>query len=677
MNYRAEIDGLRALAVIPVILFHAGFSMFSGGYVGVDIFFVISGYLITSLILIELESNNFKLIDFYERRARRLLPALFFVVLISLPFGWFLLKPSELINFGESIISISIFSSNILFWLETGYFDNSSELKPLLHTWSLAVEEQFYIFFPIVFLILYSLKKAWLITILFIIFILSFIISNIATLGSSHPKVISGAFFLLPFRVWELGLGVIAALYFSKITFKNRYLNEILSFSGFLMILYSIFFYDKNTPFPSFYTLMPTIGTVLIIITTSQKSILKNILSFSPIVGLGLISYSIYLWHQPVLAFSRQLSNVELSSTESIIALLISIIVGFLSWKFIEQPFRNKKKFSRKKVFNYSFAAMIISISVGVGMISFKNYSPNQLPNISYSSLGERIDAEGTVCKLERTNNYEFCFFGNTSSDYSILIHGDSHADAISYELDRTFKKKKIKGIFLRNIFSNGYQCSSTIFTSTNKLHLKELLDCPKEFKIAIESFENINAFIVLSRWTMKYYPVKNHINSYLFSNISLTCEEDFIERENYDINNPSKSNDPDIKRLSIYRYLDLFPKDKKTFLVYPIPETACDVYKLNLRNFKTTNSLIKNLYFNKDEYYDRNKFVIDSFDNFTAIQENMNIVPIDSGKIFCDSFIELNCSIINDYDPLYIDDDHLSDKGASLVIEEIFEHLQ
>ena len=147
MNYRAEIDGLRALAVLPVILFHAGFDLFSGGYIGVDVFFVISGYLIATIIIKEMYEEKFSLINFYERRARRILPALFFLMIICLPFGWLLLTPSDLKDFGQSIIAVSLFSSNFLFWWETGYFDTASELKPLLHTWSLAVEEQFYIIF--------------------------------------------------------------------------------------------------------------------------------------------------------------------------------------------------------------------------------------------------------------------------------------------------------------------------------------------------------------------------------------------------------------------------------------------------------------------------------------------------------------------------------------------------
>ena len=166
MKYRAEIDGLRALAVLPVILFHAGFELFGGGFVGVDVFFVISGYLITSIIISEMGRDNFSLINFYERRARRILPALFFVMLVSIPFAWFWLTPGDLKDFGQSLIAVATFSSNILFWIESGYFATASELKPLLHTWSLAVEEQYYILFPLFLMIFWNLPKKYLLLLL-------------------------------------------------------------------------------------------------------------------------------------------------------------------------------------------------------------------------------------------------------------------------------------------------------------------------------------------------------------------------------------------------------------------------------------------------------------------------------------------------------------------------------
>ncbi len=222
MKYRAEIDGLRALAVIPVILFHAGFEWFSGGFVGVDVFFVISGYLITTIIISEMAEGKFSMVNFYERRARRILPALFFVMAACLPFAWLWLTPSDLKDFGQSLIAVSFFSSNMLFWLESGYFDTAAELKPLLHTWSLAVEEQYYILFPIFLMLTWRLGVKWISIILSFVFLLSLGLAVLGTQYATNPQITSGTFFLLPTRGWELLVGVFAAFYLKYKPIQNH-----------------------------------------------------------------------------------------------------------------------------------------------------------------------------------------------------------------------------------------------------------------------------------------------------------------------------------------------------------------------------------------------------------------------------------------------------------------------
>ena len=260
MKYRAEIDGLRALAVLPVILFHAGFEWFSGGFVGVDVFFVISGYLITTIIISEMAEGKFSIINFYERRARRILPALFFVMAACLPFAWLWLTPSDLKDFGQSLVAVSTFSSNILFWLESGYFASAAEFKPLLHTWSLAVEEQYYILFPIFIMLTWRLGIKWLLILLSIIFFISL---GAAQWGAYNRP--SASFYLLPMRGWELLVGVFAAFYLNyNKHLESQTLNQILSLIGFGMIAYSIIAFDETTPFPSLYALIPTIGTSLL-----------------------------------------------------------------------------------------------------------------------------------------------------------------------------------------------------------------------------------------------------------------------------------------------------------------------------------------------------------------------------------------------------------------------------
>ncbi|QQA42602.1 acyltransferase family protein [Pelagovum pacificum] len=334
MKYRSEIDGLRAVAVIPVVLFHAGLESLSGGFVGVDIFFVISGYLITSILIKELKEGRLSIASFYERRVRRILPALTIVVISCLPFAWFWMLPEQLIDFSRSLVAVGTFSSNILFWLETGYFAPESELKPLLHTWSLAVEEQFYLFFPILLLLVWRLGERWVGRILVGLVILSF--AACLWMSQTHP---TANFYLSLTRFWELALGSLCAL--TKFSVRG-FIAEGAAIIGLFLIALSIVIIDDSVPFPSFWALLPTIGTVLIINFGREGSLVARLLSAKPIVFIGLLSYSTYLWHQPLFAFAR-LRSVEEPNIMLMLSLaLASFGLAFFSWRYVEQPFRSK-----------------------------------------------------------------------------------------------------------------------------------------------------------------------------------------------------------------------------------------------------------------------------------------------------------------------------------------------
>ena len=312
MEYRREIDGLRALAVLPVILFHAGFQTFSGGFVGVDVFFVISGYLITTVIFAELETGNFSVIKFYERRARRILPALFLMMSVCLPFAWLWLMPHDLKSFSQSLVAVSAFSSNVLFWKTSGYFESAAELKPLLHTWSLAVEEQFYVVFPIFLMLTWRLGKRWILGLLVLVFLVSLQTAQYESI--TKP---SAAFYLLPTRAWELILGAFIALTYSRLSGIgiSKSFHEGLSITGVLLILYAIFAFDELTPFPSLYTLVPTTGAALIILFANRATTAGRAIGNKVLVAVGLISYSAYLWHQPLFAFAKHRSLEAPSKT--------------------------------------------------------------------------------------------------------------------------------------------------------------------------------------------------------------------------------------------------------------------------------------------------------------------------------------------------------------------------
>ena len=288
---------MRAVAVIPVILFHADFGAFEGGFVGVDVFFVISGYLISSILISDLEKGEFSLVRFYERRARRILPALFAVMLVCVPLAWQWMLPAEFANFSQSIVAVVFFSSNILFWRESGYFSADAEEKPLLHTWSLAVEEQFYLLFPVVLLLLWRFGRKRVLWSLVAVALSSFLLCEWT--WRIHP---AETFYLAPTRAWELLTGSLVALLISAGNVRS---NNTLSLLGLVMILMAAFSYSAATPFPSAYALAPVIGTALVIMFAGPGTLVARALSLGPIVGLGLISYSAYLWHQPLFAFAR------------------------------------------------------------------------------------------------------------------------------------------------------------------------------------------------------------------------------------------------------------------------------------------------------------------------------------------------------------------------------------
>lgn len=438
MRYRPEIDGLRAVAVIPVILFHAGIELFSGGYVGVDIFFVISGYLITTIIIAEMDTGSFSLANFYERRARRILPALFFVMIVCIPVAWIWLLPVDMTYFAKSVVAVATFSSNILFWRESGYFDLASELKPLLHTWSLAVEEQYYVLFPLFLMVTWRLGVRWIIAILGVAFIVSL---GLAHWGSFYKP--SATFFLLPTRGFELLIGVFVAFYL----FRQPHIkgNQALSLLGILMIIYSIFAFDNRTPFPSLYTLVPTLGVALIILFTTPKMLAYRFLGNRVFVGIGLISYSAYLWHQPMLAFARHISLTELSWAMTVGLILATIVLAYISWRFVEKPFRDKNAISGAQILKLSL--LFATAFTAFGLFGFYNngqmpFAPIQEADIRYVATRQvvaerREEIRGGQCHFnEKGRYYQIAPFIENWSCYSddekhltplsVGIYGDS-----------------------------------------------------------------------------------------------------------------------------------------------------------------------------------------------------------------------------------------------------------
>ena len=424
-SYRKEIDGLRAIAVLPVLFFHAGFKTFEGGFVGVDIFFVISGYLITKIILSDLQSNRFYITRFYERRARRILPALYLIMFLCLPFSWSWMLPNQLKDFSESLVAVSTFFSNILFWRESDYFATAVELKPLLHTWSLAVEEQYYVLFPLFLLLLWKFRKQWVFLGLLFIGLTSLLMAQ----WGAYIRP-TATFYLLPTRLWELALGALISFYFyyskssrTDMVESMPIISNGLGILGTLFICYSVAAFDKKTPFPGFYALIPTIGAGLIIVFSTPRTWVGRLLSSSPLVGLGLISYSLYLWHQPLFAFARLKSLTEPSVALLIGLILIAILCAYFSLRFVERPFRNKHIVSGKGIFVFSIAGFFVFTGLGItGIVTdgfINRYDKDLHPLLM-------IDQNPRYSGMRATRLIDKNFSNDNRS--KILIIGDSYA---------------------------------------------------------------------------------------------------------------------------------------------------------------------------------------------------------------------------------------------------------
>ena len=438
MKYRPEIDGLRAVAVLPVILFHAGFQTFRGGFVGVDVFFVISGYLITSIIVSEKQDNNFSLINFYERRARRILPALFLVVLVSLPFAWIWMTPNELKEFSASLAAVAAFVSNVAFWRQSDYFASAAELKPLLHTWTLAVEEQYYVLFPLFVILFWRFSPLFMIGLLAVIAAFGFALAEWAT--TTYP---TAAFYLLPTRGWELLLGALIALSFTKgwtkIITTNLLVCEFVNVAGIALIAYAVFALDKITPFPGIPALLPTLGTAFLILCATRETLVGRFLSNKTFVGVGLISYSAYLWHQPMFAFARLREFKEPNVFLLTLLIILVFVLAFFTWRFVERPFRDKQRISKRTIFNS--AGFVTAVLFGLGSFGYLNDG-----FIYRLSATERELASYADYKFDALYKRRQCFLDVDQSwvDFSsvcssinekknaVLLWGDSHAAALS-----------------------------------------------------------------------------------------------------------------------------------------------------------------------------------------------------------------------------------------------------
>lgn len=666
LKFRSDISGLRAIAVLSVLLYHTGFNtgsqrLFPGGFIGVDIFFVISGYLITRIIIEDVINKNFSYAKFYERRIRRIAPALFVVMAFSVLASWLLMMPEQLKGFSASIISTIAFISNIYFLKQDGYFSEINEFKPLLHTWSLSVEEQFYLFFPPIVLLLFRFCSPEKI---YRIFLCGLFISLISAEWIAI-KMPAASFFLLPTRAWELLAGGTLALHeilYGRPLISKTSWKSLLPSIGFIFILIFILFVKESTTHIILYSVGPILGATLIL-WFGGNDICSRFLSRKILIWFGAISYSLYLWHQPILAFSRIWLG-EVGSLEKIVLILITILLALVSYRYVEQPFRNRK--------STSLRALLIFISVlltTLVLFSFFVHKNNGYPTRFSGVIGASgfQDHENKIYQSIRMNCADMLFNCkkiDVANDNNWILIGDSYAGKmlpLSDELAR------------RNI---------ELIASVD-------LACP--FLPGVKSYDNFVNGVACEEINDMRMDIIKKLNPSTIIYVARTTY--FIEGHDFDANAPDGKgpklnikivghpDEEDVGPMIAAKFKEtiefLLKKGNRLILVYPIPEF--NVYPPNEIVHQYTSSKTR-LEFEKwqaeggvhiDYELFKNRSAR-SYKAYDAISDSPNLLRIYPEKIFCNHIVLGQCNATYFNSIYYNDPGHLSSEGAALLNEMI-----
>ena len=428
-DYRADIDGLRAVAVVPVLLFHATIPGFEGGYVGVDIFFVISGYLIAGIIAREIDAGSFSIVHFYERRARRIMPALLAVIAAVLVAATFVFLPKDLIATGKSAAAAALFVSNIWFFATSGYFAASADTMPLLHSWSLAVEEQFYIGFPLLLIAVARFALRWRVAIVAVCALASFAMA-VATQGNGDGS----AFYLSPPRAWELLIGALLALG-AVPAIRSSLAREALAGAGAAAIGIAVLTYTPHTIFPGVSALLPVLGAAAVI-HAGRDTQVARLLALRPLVAIGLVSYSLYLWHWPLIVFTEYVTDAPVRRWTSVAVIVASFALAYLSWRFIERPFRDPRRFGRHAIFGWTAAGLAAVCVAGAAFIMAQGWPQRfDARAVTYAAAVDDVSPRRAGCHdPNSTRGRPACIFGNPTR-VDTVVWGDSHGVELAYAL--------------------------------------------------------------------------------------------------------------------------------------------------------------------------------------------------------------------------------------------------
>jgi peptidoglycan/LPS O-acetylase OafA/YrhL len=618
-KYRPDIDGLRALAVLPVLLYHAKLGC-TGGFVGVDVFFVISGYVISSLILREVEAGTFSMVNFWERRVRRIMPALSVVVATMLVVAWFFWLPDDFQLLGKSVMAQALMAANFFFWKGGNYFDPVAETKPLLHTWSLAVEEQFYLLFPLLLTFLIRHRpaswKRWILGVA----VVSLIIGVVCSYSARNQRM---AFYLLPPRAWELLIGALLAIYGGRFSAK-RPVGEVVGFLGLALVCGSVMLYDESTRFPGVAALAPCLGAAMIIASSEARpSLVGRLLSFKPLVFIGLVSYPLYLWHWPVLVLVKYLFAYELSAGSRGLLLLASLLLAILTWRFFERPFRQRRWLGGRGPI-FAFAGIV---TAGFCAFSFAIDSFQGFPSrfsakaLAYSDAHVRLDLQKEIT-LEQAKSGQFMELGAAPSTQpvSVLLWGDSHAKAVASALDELCKEHSQRGVMA------AYSATAPLlnYVSTHRISLREKSPQFAESVIAFIAKQHVKHVVITARWHM--YPA------------SAEFKEDLIQ--------------------TVRAVMD---SSAHAYVLKDVPEPGFDVPRLVTRTALRSGDF-ETLGITKDQHQQTNAALEQTFKQLAQ----MGATVLDPAEIFLNS--RGIYGVIKNDEVLYFDTDHLTMEGAALL---------
>ncbi|WP_152476323.1 acyltransferase family protein [Roseovarius sp. THAF9] len=517
-GYRAEIDGLRAIAIIPVVLFHFNLAGLQGGFVGVDVFFVISGFLIGGILWDELrETGRIRLGRFFLRRVRRLAPAYYVMAFASFIAAWFILLPFEFREFGKELIAATVYLSNVLFWRSAGYFDVLGEERVLLHTWSLAVEEQFYLFLPLFLLLLARARTA-----------LPWVLSTIGLVSLAACIVVTEtsattAFYLFPFRAWELLAGVLLAIYGRESGFKWE-IGAWVSWAGLALILLAVLMLEPGDAFPGALALLPVAGTVLMIANGKQANPVNRVLTTPVFLFFGAISYSLYLWHWPIVTLAKYYTGDALGLGMSVVLIAISVAVAWLSLKLVENPVR-RSSIRAIPLFSGYLAASAVVLGVGFVLYSkdglIERFGPTERPAI----LATRdFLQDWSRCHTPSEGAFsgiEICPIGPEGAP-RVLIWGDSHARAFKEGLEHLAFQEDVPGILIWRagcpplLGLSKTEKAATAFEDAACTQSNQAMD-----EVLSKLPGSIDAALLLARWT--YYADGRGIGADAQNRISLS----------------------------------------------------------------------------------------------------------------------------------------------------------